>query len=193
MVPFDGFIVDTLDSRAAALAHAFSEVLGESMIAHCRDALPGRTFNEAAHALGSAVGAVTVDETLLDIVALAAAREFSRSLLHGVTLLPHAMQWLAGCQSRSVRVVARADSARHDVNAVLALGMLGEAFAFVRCSDDVPRVAAIASLEASWQAIDRRLTTAGIRSDRRSAMEFTPDAQRIAARWVAAVQAPTLQ
>jgi len=135
---------------------------------------------------------VTVDETTVDIVAHDASRRYSATLAQGISLVHGAEAWLAEL-GKAHRIVARADSARREVNAVLMLSSLENAFFFVRCSDDAPRMPARSSLESSWTAIDTRLTASGVLPEQRYAFEQGSRAISVARPFVASVRTPTFR
>ena len=191
VVAFDGQVVDTLPLRGRALEEAIASVAGDT-IGHAgsgsagsattgsetskraiddwtRHPIAGRDFAEAARSIlerqghEPAVPELAL-ETLVDLVALDAGRRYSASLSHGVALASGAAELLAELQ-RSGRVVARADSARRDVSAILALGALDHEFTFIRCSDDAPRLPGRSTRESSMAAISTRVQPAGALRD----------------------------
>lgn len=203
VVAFDGFIALTGPARASALAsglerHGLFTGTAEFDAAVTRlpgGGLAGHTFAEAARALlrelaavGDAAGA---DETLVDLISLEASRKYARLLADGVQVAPEALTFVLRETARSRRVVARADSARAEVNVVLEMGGLASAFSFVRCSDDAPRVTGHASVLDAWHAIDRRLQSSGISPAQRDAVELTPYTHDVARPFVAHMRPPT--
>ena len=197
VLAFDGIVADTLPLRASALGSALSaltsfsaEQTGTRTDESLQRAIAGRTFAEAARALlaaGSADGDEAERETLVDLVAMDAGRRYSAMLSSGVSLCPGATALLTELASTG-KVVARADSIRRDVEAILGFAAIESGFTFVRCSDDMPRSPGLSSLEGSWQAIDRRLRASGVEVDRRIAIEVAGTAADAARPFVAEVR-----
>ena len=198
VVAFDGVVADTLGLRASALNEALmaiAEHLDPDAVGHTAgagsQAIAGRTFAEAARLLlasapSSLTSQASARETLVDLVALDAARRYTAALSGGTSLLPGAVEMLNEL-ALSSRVVARADSARRDVDAILALSGLDATFAFVRCSDDTPRLTG-ASVESAWAAIDRRLLAGEVAVENRTALEVAEIALDAARPFVGRVQ-----
>jgi beta-phosphoglucomutase-like phosphatase (HAD superfamily) len=190
VVAFDGVVADTLELRARALDEALAaaaarlQLDGAIHAVDSRQAMPGRTFAEAARELlpvliaGDAHDAPP-RETLVDLIAVDAGRRYSNALSNGVSLQRDAGELLSTLAA-SGRLVARADSARHDVDAMLSLAGLEGAFTFVRCSDDAPRAIGAPSLQGSWLAIDQRLLAAGVVIANRAAIEVAEIALEVA-------------
>jgi hypothetical protein len=159
--------------------------------------IPGRTFVEAARTqlamlLPDHAGELPPLETLADLAALDAGRRYRDLLSNGISLRPGVQRWLSTLAS-SGRLVARADSARRDVEAMLSLAGLDAAFAFVRCSDDTPRQAGAASVDSAWIAVDRRLLAVGVPAANRMAIEIAGLALDAARPFAARVQRPSFQ
>lgn len=203
IVAFDGVIADTLDTRASVLDDALAAVSEQLQLRLDRQAIDsrqvvaGRTFAEAARDLLSALPMGFTDdapplETLVDLVAADAGRRYANALSDGISLCPGAGVLLAALAS-SGKVIARADSPRRDVDAMLSLAGLDGGFTFVRCSDDAPREIGASSLRSSWIAIDRRLTASGVASENRTAVEVDERAMAAARTFAALVRRPTLQ
>lgn len=157
IVAFDGLLFDTLDVRADALIAALHTEHMHLARNAVRDALPGRSLWEASEFLVE-----SGDHTLVDLVALRAQRTVSQRVAQGVSLAPHAREWIEGQRSTGTRLVLRADSVRRDVERVIQLAELEFAFAMIRCSDDLPHTRGVSSLENSNLAIARRLHGLGV-------------------------------
>ena len=177
VLAFDGLIADTLDARTESLQYALSaEGIGiESGL--LRSVLPGRTFLEAVTAvLGD------TDPTVTDLAALRAQKDASLRFAHGVSLAPNAHAYVDAQRASGVRLVLRADSLRPDVERVLLLTGLEDAFTFVRCPGDLPRGRGVSTLEASYAAISKRLDA--LRVESRSAIECTSEVADVARRLI---------
>ena len=135
---------------------------------------------------------MSVDENTIDLVAHEASRRYGAALAQGISLVSGAAAWLAEL-GKTHRIVARADSSRREVNTILMLSSLENAFFFVRCSDDAPRIPSRSSLEASWSAIDARLTSSGVLPGQRFAFEHAARAVSVARPFVASVRTPTFR
>ncbi|MEO7520986.1 MAG: hypothetical protein ABIW79_04145 [Gemmatimonas sp.] len=195
IVALDGLVADTLALRRAALQSALQSLIGGS--AHdTSNAVAGRTFTEMTRRILAAAtpqfSQSSIDETLVDLVAVDAARRYGEALRHGVSLVPGAAQWLRELGAAH-RIVARADSIRRDATHMVTLASLESHFLFMRCSDDAPRLPGRGSLEGSWTAIDARLTASGVHAGNRSAFELAPEALATAKPFVASVQRPTFR
>ncbi|HYW30375.1 MAG TPA: hypothetical protein VE869_02630 [Gemmatimonas sp.] len=168
VVAFDGQVVDTLTLRARALEESLLSIVGgatsaavESDVADTVALITGRDFAETARLVlerrvHEQQGAADELETLIDFVVLDASRRYSRSVSHGVSLVQGAAELLSTLR-RTGRVVARADSVRRDVDAIMALGALEHEFMFIRCSDDAPRLPGGSTFAGSMAAIAARL------------------------------------
>ena len=199
IVAFDGVVADTLGLRARMLEEALAAMGGRLHLpdhigtVDAAQAIPGRTFAEAARELLPSLLVRGDDvpplETLVDLVAVDAGRRYGEALAHGISLHEEAQGLLAEL-AVSGKVIARADSARRDVDALLSLSALDGAFTFVRCSDDVPRQPSVASLESSWIAMDRRLLAGGIAIENRTAIEVAEVAIEAARPFAALVRRP---
>ena len=202
IVAFDGVVADTLGVRARVLEEAISVVTQRMNLPNdvgsvdARGAIPGRTFAEAARELLPSLMARSGDvlplETLVDLVAVDAGRRYGEEISHGISLHTEAQGLLAEL-AVSDKVVARADSARRDVDALLSLSGLADAFTFVRCSDDAPRHPSTGSLESAWIAMDRRLLQGGIAIGNRTVLEVAEVALEAARPFAALVRRPRFQ
>ena len=178
IVAFDGLIIESVSLRVDAL-HAVLESDGR---AASRDRiaalLPGRSLAEAIRAVDPAT-----DESRLDLVVMQAQKAISRRMAQGVDLTPSARRVLDSVQSKGVRVIARSDSLRRDVDRALMMSGLEQVFAFVRCADDAPRMPGATMIDSAYRAIVRRLESTAIVGSIR-ALEFGEDAASSASRHV---------
>jgi beta-phosphoglucomutase-like phosphatase (HAD superfamily) len=180
IVAFDGIIADTLPLRAMALAEAIAHEwapLGiEAPTSDLRPLLAGRTFLEcvtvAVHQLPALQHAqLRNDMTGQELVAMRAQREWANAASHGVPLRDGVIHDVHTLVARGVRLVVRSDSQRREVEPLLRLAGLEDSMLFLRCADDLPRVAGDSSLQASYAAIDARLDRLRIPSAQRIAVE----------------------
>lgn len=204
VLAFDGVVADTLAIRRDALmASANAE---QWMLSPLRAAtlLPGRTLQECllllvteisdglANEMASApandmvkhvpqvvVYDLNVDYTLVDLVALRAERMVAERMRQGVIMREGAQAMILARQAAGTRLVLRSDGSRRDVEPALAQLGLELAFTFVRCADDLPRVAGASSLESSYVAIAHRLDQLRV-STERSAQEASAYAADVA-------------
>ncbi len=182
IVAFDGIVANTLPLRTTALADAIAfecVTLGLSVHAHdlfplLLPLLPGRTFNETMAVAVAGLPAlqheqIRDDLTLHDLITMRAQRAWSAMVAHGVPLHDGVLSRLQAHVGRGLRIVLRSDSQRREVEPLLRLAGLEDSMLFLRCADDLPRLAGVSSWRASYEAIDARL-------DRHQ----LPHAQRIA-------------
>lgn len=168
IVAFDGSLCHSLPLRAHALRDACEAEQAAVSAAVIEEALPGRTFLEAAAEVLAA--RATHDPTLVELVALRAQRGYRALVQHGAPFDAAVLEQMRAAHARGVRVIVRADSERRDVEPLLQQMGLLDAIALLRCSDDPPRSAA-PSVERSWVAIGHRLDGLGIPATERSALE----------------------
>lgn len=190
IVAFDGIVANTLPLRATALADAIAlecVTLGLSVHAHdlfplLLPLLPGRTFNETMAVAVKVAGLPALqheqirdDLTLHDLIALRAQRAWSAMVAHGVPLHDGVLSRLQAQVGRGLRIVLRSDSQRREVEPLLRLAGLEDSMLFLRCADDLPRLAGVSSLRASYEAIDARLDRHRLPHSQRIAVEVTAE------------------
>ena len=105
----------------------------------------------------------------------------------GFPLRDGAAAWLAARAATHGRVVLRADSARRDVDQILAFTGLDDLVAFIRCSDDLPRVLGASSAENAWSTIASRLAMQRVSLDECTAFECSENPATIARKFLADV------
>lgn len=186
VVAFDGIMARTQSTRVRALVDALREERMDFSEAWIRDALCGRNTSEAARVCvaaslhGSRVGsaATPIDETLVDLVALRAARDITDRMMHEVTLEPDAIAWIATQTSAGARIAVRADSSRSDVTRLFEMAGLDHQIGVLACGDDsrsrasgLPADVAERSCARSWSQIDVRLRSFGLERGERAAVE----------------------
>ncbi len=182
IIAFDGLLAETLGVRTDAVLEALRGEHIEPERALVAAALPGRTLHEEIRRVSA-----STDETLLDLLTLRAQALLSARIAQGIAIAPNAQAFLARTRAAGTRLVLRSDSARRDVERVLALGDLESTFAFVRCADDLSAVSGGSSLERSYIAITRRLDALGGGGDR-AALECSAPAAETARRYVGSVR-----
>jgi beta-phosphoglucomutase-like phosphatase (HAD superfamily) len=118
IVAVDGVLADTLPMRAAALRAAARE-LGVAIAQPIHEQwIAGRDWADAARALVRP--AEPLDETMIDLLALAAERALHARLGQGAPLLfPALLSRCAEAASQGWRVILRTDSSRRAAGAVL--------------------------------------------------------------------------
>ncbi len=189
IVAFDGIVADTLPRRATALADA---ITGEGAVAatdiNARDLLtllPGRTFAESMAAAIDVLPALQHDRlrhdvTGHDLIVLRAQRSWAAAVAHGVPLRDGVADRLQAAVARGVRIVLRSDSQRREVEPLLRLAGLEDVMLFLRCADDLPRLAGVTSLQSSYEAITARLERQRLPRTLRTAIEVDREATTMA-------------
>ena len=188
IVAFDGIVANTLPLRTTALADAIAfecVTLGLSVHAHdlfplLLPLLPGRTFNETMAVAVAGLPAlqheqIRDDLTLHDLIALRAQRAWSAMVAHGVPLHDGVLSRLQAHVGRGLRIVLRSDSQRREVEPLLRLAGLEDSMLFLRCADDLPRLAGVSALRASYDAIDARLDRHRLPHAQRIAVEVSAE------------------
>ncbi len=194
IVAFDGIVADSLPLRAQALAEAIRSECGldeQTLAAH--ELLPlmvGCSFSEAVgnamvRCLSLQRSPCRTDITLHDIIAMRAQRRWASIAEYGVSLHDGVAVQLHREMSRGRRLVLRSDSQRREVEPVLRLANLEDSMLLVRCSDDLPRRVGVASLQASYEAIDARLDRLHIPRTQRCAVEASVETAGLALGYVA--------
>lgn len=184
---FDGVLASTLDTRTDAIIEAASDrrvlvdvPLGPSHVpapdeasaadmdrARVRALMPGRTLHEVLRLI-----LPTADETALDLFTVRAQQLVSARLAHGLAISSAIRSRIDRATAAGTRVVLRSDSARRDVEPVLALTGLDVVFTFLRCADDPTRHGrGETAIVASYEVIARRLDARGIAVADRTAWE----------------------
>lgn len=189
VLAFDGIVADTSVLRARALADAFAAEGVDVDDTHLGDALCGRSFGEAARLVAQlrpGLDAHDIDETLVDLVALRAARHATSRFSMGVSLLPDARAWIVAQGTAGGRIAVRADSSRSDVMHLLGLAGLEQHVGLLVCTDDA-RTATSATLDWSWAQLDRRLHALGSAADTRTAIEPCARAAAVAGRYASTI------
>ena len=188
IVAFDGIVANTLPLRTTALADAIAlECVTLGLSVHARDLfslllplLPGRTFNETMAVAVAGLPAlqheqIRDDLTLHDLIAMRAQRAWSAVVAHGVPLHDGVLSRLQAHVGRGLRIVLRSDSQRREVEPLLRLAGLEDSMLFLRCADDLPRLAGVSSLRASYEAIDARLDRHRLPHAQRIAVEVNAE------------------
>ena len=188
IVAFDGIVANTLPLRTTALADAIAfecVTLGLSVHAHdlfplLLPLLPGRTFNETMAVAVAVLPAlqheqIRDDLTLHDLIAMRAQRAWSAMVAHGVPLHDGVLSRLQAHVGRGLRIVLRSDSQRREVEPLLRLAGLEDSMLFLRCADDLPRLAGVSSWRASYEAIDARLDRHRLPHAQRIAVEVNAE------------------
>lgn len=161
IVAFDGLLCDTLGLRADAIVHAAQHDGVSFSHDHVMQRVGGRSLYECVvAAMGDS------DPTACELITLRAQHQLSQRMSQGVSITANAHTWIEQQRRAGVRIVLRADALRRDVERVLRYTELEYSFTFVRCVDDLPRVAGKGSLECSYLAITARLTSLGISAER---------------------------
>ncbi|WP_411278476.1 hypothetical protein [Gemmatimonas sp.] len=193
IIAFDGIVADTIPLRATALAESIRwgcasldiEVHAHDILPVLHAWLPGLTFNEAMSVAIEQLPAlrherIRNDVTLHDLIAMRAQRAWSAVAAHGVALRDGVLSRLETAVARGLRMVLRSDSQRREVEPVLRLAGLEDCMLFLRCADDLPRLAAVPTLQASYDAIDARLDRLRIPRTQRDAVEVSHEAATLA-------------
>lgn len=174
IVAFDGLVADTLAARALAVSEAVSAEIGPCTIDEAMALAGGRSIDDAVEAAlrsRTAPSRVEIDHTLRDLAVLRARRGFSAMVAQGLPLRDGAVAWIAARAASHGRVVLRAESARRDVERIVAFAGIEDIVSFIRCSDDLPRALGVPSAEAGWMAVAARLATQRIALDHCAAFE----------------------
>jgi beta-phosphoglucomutase-like phosphatase (HAD superfamily) len=130
---------------------------------------------------------MAIDGTRRDLVLLRARRAFSAIVMRGLPLSDGAAEWLIARAASHGRVVLRADSARVDVERMLAFSGLADVVAAIRCADDPPRSAQQPAIERSWRAIADRLEAQQLDPRTCEAFECSEDGAAVARRYLDSV------
>ena len=152
--------------------------------------MQGRSLDEAVEAaLGARVEvpAVEFDATLRDLAVLRARRSFTAMVAHGVPLRDGATDWIASRAASHGRIILRADSARRDVERLIAFTGLEDIVAFVRCADDLPRIFGASSPECAWSAIAGRLAAQRVALEQCVALECSDLSATVARKYLSDV------
>ncbi len=184
IVAFDGILADTLPPRARALADAIAQECAalpvpidvHAILPQLIVLLPGRTFSESIAVAVEQLPAlqherIRHDVTMHDLIAMRAQQAWSAGVAHGVPFLDGVLGRLQAAVARGTRMVVRSDSQRREVEPLLRLAGLEDSMLFLRCSDDLPRLAGGTSLQASYEAIDARLDRQRVPRAQRDAVE----------------------
>ncbi len=137
IVAVDGVLVDSLPLRRDALAEAARTVgLAALAASVCSNAtVAGRSWREAARLLAGP----DVDETLLDLTALAAERALQARLAREAWLLiPEGIEHCQAAVERGWRVLLRADTTRRAAGPLLEFLMTETGAARCSAGDDLP-------------------------------------------------------
>lgn len=177
VIAFDGLVVDTLPQRAQALASAITAQGVAVTTSELMPLMPGRSFAESVAEAMQQLPALrqsplVLDVTLHDIMAMQAQQQWSDSAAHGVPLCKGIVPTLLRQVAGGMRVVLRSDSQRREVEPLLRLSELEDSIAFVRCSDDAPRVPGASTLVSSYHAISDRLHRQRIAPHEWTAVEY---------------------
>lgn len=205
VVAFDGIIAETLELRAQSIATAAQSLVSAAQIL---PVVAGRTLPECVQQLCADKvfsNLPDLDETALDIMGLHAQRLFSARVAQGIDLATNAREIIAWAQSRSVRLVLRADSHRRDVEGILRQWDLESVFTIVRCADDLPKAMnsppesvlvnssmyrpTNSSVISSYTAITARLDALGV-PNHRTALELSLVAQDTARQFFGSIVSP---
>lgn len=192
IVAFDGLVADTRAARALAVSQAVSAEIGPCTPDEAMALVDGRSIDDSVEAAlrarssspqrAGAIGRhIDIDHTLRDLAVLRARRGFSAMVAQGLPLREGAVAWIAARAASHGRVVLRAESARRDVDQLIAFAGIEDIVAFIRCSDDLPRTFGASSVESGWSAVVNRLAAQRIALDRCVAFECS-DAGVVAAR-----------
>jgi hypothetical protein len=165
IVAFDGVLAHTLDTRTDAIMEAISDrrVWDAAMPAavdraQVRTLMPGRTLHEVLRLI-----APTADDVTLDLCTMRAQQLVSARLAHGMAISADVCASVDRERVAGTRVVLRSDSARRDVESVLALTTLDAAFTLLRCADDPPGDRrGEPAIVASYATLARRLDARGM-------------------------------
>ena len=147
----DGVVADTLGLRADGIAEALRDDQIDFDRAEILAALPGRSLYEAVDLLTA-----TTDTVLIELATLRAQQWVSTRMAQGVVIIEFARTMLSSVAT-GTRIALRADSLRRDVEPLLRLAGLDDAFTFVRCIDDSPKLTGATCLESAYAEITRRL------------------------------------
>lgn len=186
IVAFDGLVVDTRSARALAIAESMvaEDLADESsdlLLPRIHQRLAGRSLDEAVDgAITASHKADSLDSTRRDLVVLRARRAFSAITMRGLPLCDGAAEWLTARAASHGRVVLRADSARVDVERMLAFSGLTDIVSAIRCADDPQRSAQQTSIVRSWRAIADRLQAQGLSVRACEALECDEESAAVA-------------
>ena len=128
----EGVIAETRAPRQRAMARAFAEQGFAIPDTGAPSALPLRAA--VKQALGDSMA--HADETLVDILALAARRHFSLEAAAGLTLAPGIGPAIAALRSR-VRLGLVTRATRREADQILGIASLADAFEVIVAADDV--------------------------------------------------------
>jgi beta-phosphoglucomutase-like phosphatase (HAD superfamily) len=175
VVAFDGLIADTLDQRTTAVVGGIAAIGFSVAPSDVRTVIAGHTIQEAVR-ISCATAGLNLDETLLDIAALRAARMLSTAMRQPVLLVPTAAEWIRRA-SLHARLVVRADSERAHVEPVLAAGGLADCISILICADDLPSAGTdIPVFVRAWKLIAERCKAIGVSADKLHGLECAYEA-----------------
>ena len=190
IIAFDGLVADTLAARARAVSDAVTAEIGPCSLDEGLSLVQGRSLDEAVEAAFVAraqTPAVEFDATLRDLAVLRARRSYTAMIAQGLPLRDGAADWIALRAASHGRVILRADSARRDVERLIAFTGLQDVVAFVRCADDLPRPLGASSPECAWAAIAGRLATQRVALDQCVALECSDVSAAVARKYLSDV------
>jgi beta-phosphoglucomutase-like phosphatase (HAD superfamily) len=152
IVAVDGLLADTLPARTAALQSA-AQSLGVSLdVPPQHDWIAGRGFAEAARAAVARSG--VLDETLIDLLALAAERTLQQQAAqHAPLLMPDALARCMDSVADGWRVILRSDVSRRSAGPLLEHLLTALNAARAIAADDVRSVRADQSLVRQQYAL----------------------------------------
>ncbi len=190
IVAFDGLVADTLAARALAVSDAVTAEVSPCSLDEGLSLVQGRSLDEAVEAAlvaGADTAAVEFDATLRDLAVLRARRSYTAMVAQGLPLRDGAADWIALRAASHGRVILRADSARRDVERIIAFTGLQDVVAFVRCADDLPRTLGASSPECAWAAITSRLAAQRVALEQCVALECSAASAAVARKYLSDV------
>lgn len=178
IMAFDDVLAHTGDVRADAIVQAAAQhhiVLDPALVAR---AVTGHALPEIVHTLLANEPTALRDPTVVELIALAAARATTQIMAQGGGSSVHidaaARDACAQYVAQGARVMLRVDSTRRDLNVLLQLAALDELPLVAICADDrLDGAAGERIADRAWLTIDRRLTALGIVRTERHAIEST--------------------
>ncbi len=174
VVAFDGLIACTASARALAVSDAVTVEYSTCTSEEALRYLPGLSLDEAVEAALRdrwTDPGLPLDATVRDLTVLRARRGYSAMVAQGLSLRDGVIGWTTAYASLHGRLILRAESARRDVERILAFSGLDDVVSFVRCADDLPRVPGAGTLASSWRAIETRLGAQGVKLSTCTALE----------------------
>ncbi len=190
IVAFDGLVADTRLARGLAVSEAVTAEFMTCSLAEALGLVEGRSLDEAVDAAFRAAqgsSSAPLDDTARDLAVLRARRGFGAMVSRGLSLRDGAAAWLAERASTHGRIVLRAESARRDVERLLAFSGIEDLAYFTRCADDLPRVRGGEAVDRSWQAIMARLAAQQVVGASCAAFEVSSRCADVAHRYAAEV------